>query len=142
MLKNNKIYGFTLIEVIIALTIISIIIMGFTRVLSTALECRKMTEEKNTIVNWSGTIMEFMKTCNLEILEGQYTADDFPRLSRLETEYSNLNKVITGVKISVNKYTDENINENLYKITVYTKWMSGEKEKNYKLSSLVYQEGE
>jgi len=138
-LNNKQISGFTLVEVIFALLIICIVISGFSRFLYTNMQARYMVEDKNMITNCSQTIVEYIKSKNLQDYNGEYTISDFIDLEDLKNDYDGIDKLLTGVKVNINEYNDEYVSENLYCINITVKWKKKEKINTYELSTLIYQ---
>ncbi len=138
-MKNKNVSGFTLIEVIVALLIICIIITGFSRLVYKTMQLKNVAEDKTIIINWSQTIMEYIKNKNLAELNGEYISSDFPGLANLRDDYDGIEKLLAEVIIKINKYTDENISEGLYQINIIVKWKKEKKINIYKLSTLSFQ---
>lgn len=122
-IDNNK--GFTLIEVILGIIIISIIFTGFSRFMFTVIKARYISDNKNRISNWAQTIMEYLKTQKLE--SGEYNPSDFSRLKELKEEKMKLNIIIEREVITIEKFESYS---NLYQVNVDIKWGKGKKRRN------------
>ncbi len=139
-MKVNSKQGFTLIEVLLALVVICIVISGFSRLIYSNMKAKKLTNNKYIIMNWAQTVIEYMKTVNLEEYKGEYNVQDFPELLKYKVDFPGIDNLIRKVKIIINNYSEEDLGENLFQIDVCIEGQNNSRIKNYELSTLVYKD--
>ena len=127
-MKTNK--GFTLLEVLITLVIISSFILGVNKILYTIDKANLIAEEVFQIINYSQNIMEYLKSEGIELFEGEYQESDFIDSNSLELFRKGISEKMTifsNIKIEkLNKFSK--VEEELYlvNLSVYWKGLRGE----------------
>ena len=97
-MKNNK--GFSLLEIIITISLAGVVLAVMSRTIKTGLEVNNFLVDKNTAVNWTKSVLEAYK--NREVItEGvEDSNSDFIRnLEMLEKESLPKNYEMTRVEI-------------------------------------------
>ena len=136
-MKRNK--GFTLIEVLITLVIISSLVLGVNKFLYTIKKANIISEEIFQIINYSQNIMEYLKSENVELLEGEYQLNNFIDSKSLKLFKESISEnVITSSNINIeNIYNFSNLDKKLYLVKLSIYWQGLKGEKVYELNNYI-----
>ena len=134
-MKNNA--GFSLLEVIITISLAGVVLAVMSRTIKTGLEVHTFLADKNAAVNWTKSILEAYK--NKELLE-EGTADnssDFIRnLELLENEA--LPRDYEMTRVEVIPFEKDGVKyDGLYKLKVVVDFKCRDKEHQNEITALL-----
>jgi prepilin-type N-terminal cleavage/methylation domain-containing protein len=135
-LENNE--GFSLLEVIITISLAGVVLAVMSRTIKTGLEVQGFLADKNAAVNWTESVLEAYKNRD-HIQEGiEDSSNSFIRnLEILESESLPKNYEMTRVEII--PYLEDGIRyEGLYKLKIEVKFNCQNEEHQNELFSLLY----
>jgi len=130
-LKNN--HGFTLIEVMLSLILITIIASSFFALIGTVFKANHTIYYKDLAINWAQTVMEYFYRKNYILSSACYSYQDFEELNNVLD--NKLSQVLQDTIITINKYNDI---DGLFELNITVEWLDGLDIKEYKLSSFKY----
>lgn len=134
-MKNEL--GFSLLEIIISISLAGVVLAVMTRTIKTGLELQSFLGNKNAAINWSESVLEAYKN-KKNIKEGlEDSNSEFIRnLEILEAESLPKDYDMTEVKIS--PFVKDGIKyDGLYKIKIEVKFRCNSKERQNELLSLL-----
>lgn len=136
-MKTNK--GFTLIEVLITIVIIASLILGVNKVLYTIDKANIIAEEVFQIINYSQNILEYLKSKEVELFEGEYQLSNFIDSNSLGLFKESISEnVITSSNIKIEKINNfSNLHKNLYLVKLSVYWQGLRGEKVYELNNYI-----
>ncbi len=134
-MKNNA--GFSLLEVIITISLAGVVLAVMSRTIKTGLEVQSFLADKNAAVNWTESVLEAYK--NKAVLEEgiENSSSDFIKdLEILESK--SLPKNYEMTKVEVIPYIKDGIRyDGLYKLKIEVKFKCRNKEHQNELFSLL-----
>lgn len=135
---NNK--GFTLIEVLISLVIITLLILALNKVIYTVKKANINSENNFQASIYGQNIIEYLKSSNTTLSEGQFSPDEI-----LKGDIGDfIKKDIIAVKFStsiikVNKiYEKTDSRGELFQVEILIIWEGASNEKKYKIGTYIY----
>jgi prepilin-type N-terminal cleavage/methylation domain-containing protein len=134
-LKNNA--GFSLLEVIITISLAGVVLAVMSRTIKTGLEVQSFLADKNAAINWTESVLEAYKNKNV-IEEGiENSSSDFIKdLEILESE--SLPKNYEMTKVEIIPYIKDGIKyDGLYSLKIEVKFKCRDKEHQNELFSLL-----
>jgi len=138
--KNSR--GFSLLEVIISISLAGIVMTVFSRTIKTGLNVQTFLENKNSAVNFAESVIETLRKEKIDLQK--YTGDN--KLSAVRNikilEEAGLEKDIDAASLKVTPYrADGRIYSGLYKLKITVNYRCKNKEKKYHLITLLRNEG-
>ena len=134
-MKNNT--GFSLLEVIITITLAGAVLAVMSRTIKTGLEVQSFLGDKNAAVNWTESVLEAYK--NKSVLETgiENSSSNFIRnLEILENE--SLPKNYEMTKVEIIPFSKDGVNyDGLYRLKIEVKFKCRDKEHQNELFSLL-----
>jgi len=134
-LKNNA--GFSLLEVIITISLAGVVLAVMSRTIKTGLEVQSFLADKNAAINWTESVLEAYKNKNV-IEEGiENSSSDFIKdLEILESE--SLPKNYEMTKVEIIPYSKDGIKyDGLYSLKIEVQFKCRDKEQQNELFSLL-----
>lgn len=134
-MENNS--GFSLLEVIIAISLAGVVLAVMSRTIKTGLEVQSFLEDKNAAVNWTKSVLEAYKNKSL-IEEGVDDSSSIfiKNLEILEAE--SLPKNYKTTKVKITPYKKDGISyEGLYRLRVEVNFKCRDKEQHNEIVSLL-----
>jgi len=134
-LKNNA--GFSLLEVIITISLAGVVLAVMSRTIKTGLEVQSFLADKNAAINWTESVLEAYKNKNV-IEEGiENSSSDFIKdLEILESE--SLPKNYKMTKVEIIPYSKDGIKyDGLYSLKIEVQFKCRDKEQQNELFSLL-----
>lgn len=140
-MKNNR--GFSLLEVIISISLAGIVMAVFSRTIKTGLEVQAFLANKNSAVNFAESVIETLKKEEIDF-------EDYRGKNKLSAvkgvkvlEKAGLKKHIDTSTLSIVPYKENNIEYNgLYKLKLTVDYKCGDEKKKYKLITLLKNRGD
>ena len=134
-MKNNA--GFSLLEVIITISLAGAVLAVMSRTIKTGLEVHTFLADKNAAVSWTESVLEAYK--NKELLEEgvEDSGDDFIRnLELLESE--SLPRAYEMTRVEVIPYEKEGIRyDGLYQLKVEVDFKCRDREHHNEILALL-----
>ncbi|MGM0500073.1 MAG: type II secretion system protein [Bacillota bacterium] len=134
-MKNNK--GFSLLEVIITISLAGVVLAVMSRTIKTGLEVQSFLADKNAAVNWTESVLEAYKNRNV-LEEGiENSSSNFIRdLEILESE--SLPKNYEMTKVEIIPFSKDGVSyDGLYRLKIEVKFNCRDKEHQNELFSLL-----
>ena len=134
-MKNNA--GFSLLEVIITISLAGAVLAVMSRTIKTGLEVQAFLADENAALNWTESVLEAYK--NKELLEegvDDSSSDFIKKLELLEKESLPRNYQLTRVKVSPFE-KDGVIYDGLYKLNVEVEFKCKDKEHQNEIFALL-----
>ncbi|CCU79357.1 hypothetical protein HSACCH_01266 [Halanaerobium saccharolyticum subsp. saccharolyticum DSM 6643] len=134
-MKNNA--GFSLLEVIITISLAGVVLAVMSRTIKTGLEVQSFLADKNAAINWTESVLEAYKNKNV-IEEGiENSSSDFIKdLEILESE--SLPKNYEMTKVEIIPYSKDGIKyDGLYSLKIEVQFKCRDKEQQNELFSLL-----
>jgi len=134
-LKNNA--GFSLLEIIITISLAGVVLAVMSRTIKTGLEVQSFLADKNAAINWTESVLEAYKNKNV-IEEGiENSSSDFIKdLEILESE--SLPKNYEMTKVEIIPYSKDGIKyDGLYSLKIEVQFKCRDKEQQNELFSLL-----
>ena len=136
---NNK--GFTLIEVLVSLIIITVLILAINKTIYTVKKVNIISENNFQASIYAQNILEYLKSNNIRLDEGEFTPDEL--LSEEIKKYIQndiKNTKFDNSLVKINKiYENIDSGSKVFKIKLLVKWEGVSNEKNYKIGTYIYQ---
>ena len=138
-MKNSR--GFSLLEVIISISLAGIVMAVFSRTIKTGLDVQTLLENKNSAVNFAESVIETLKKEEIDLQK--YTGDN--KLSAVKNikimEKAGLKKEIDAASLKITPYSEDGrIYRGLYKLKLTVNYRCKNKEKKYHLITLLRNE--
>ena len=135
-MKNNA--GFSLLEVIITISLAGIVLAVMSKSIKTGLNVQSFINDKNAAVSWTESVLEAYKNRE-ELKEGVENGSSLfiRQLEILEKESLPKNYETTTVEISPYK-KDGILYEGLYKLKIRVDFNCQNKERHNEILSLLY----
>ena len=134
-MKNNA--GFSLLEVIITISLAGAVLAVMSRTIKTGLEVQAFLADENAALNWTESVLEAYK--NKELLEegvDDSSSDFIKKLELLEKESLPKNYQLTRVEIS--PFEKDGVKyDGLYKLKVEVKFKCQDKERQNEIFALL-----
>ena len=134
-MKNNA--GFSLLEVIITISLAGVVLAVMSRTIKTGLEVQSFLADKNAAINWTESVLEAYKNKSV-IEEGiENSSSDFIKdLEILESK--SLPKSYEMTKVEITPFIKDGISyDGLYKLKIEVKFKCRGKEQQNELFSLL-----
>lgn len=134
-MKNNA--GFSLLEVIITISLAGAVLAVMSRTIKTGLEVQAFLADENAALNWTESVLEAYK--NKEILEegvDDSSSDFIKHLELLEKESLPRNYQLT--RVEVKPFAKDGVKyDGLYKLKVEVNFKCQDKERQHEIFSLL-----
>lgn len=136
---NNK--GFTLIEILITLIIISALILSVNKVIYTVKKANIIAENNFQASIYAQNILEYLKSKNVKLSEGEFAAEelleeDIKYFLEENTKMSKFDNSIIKIK---SIYKNNELNTKIFEVEFLVIWKGVSDEQNYKISTFIYQ---
>ncbi|MFW5687037.1 MAG: type II secretion system protein [Halanaerobium sp.] len=134
-MKNNA--GFSLLEVIITISLAGAVLAVMSRTIKTGLEVQAFLADKNAAVNWTESVLEAYKNRELLTEGAEDSSSEFiKKLELLEKE--SLPRDYEMTRVEVIPYTKDGIKyDGLYKLKVEVDFKCRNKEHQHEVLSLL-----
>jgi len=134
-LKNNA--GFSLLEVIITISLAGVVMAVMSRTIKTGLEVNTFLVDKNAAVNWTESVLEAYK--NREILEEGVEDSSSNFIKNLELlESQSLPKNYETTRVEITPYEKDGIcYDGLYRLKIEVDFKCRDKEHQNEILSLL-----
>jgi prepilin-type N-terminal cleavage/methylation domain-containing protein len=135
-LKNER--GFSLLEIIITISLAGIVLAAMSRTIKTGLEIQGFLADKNAAVNWTESVLEEFKNKDIDLAGAvdQQSSTIVQHLEILEAEALPKDYKLTEVEITPYQQ-DGSIYSGLYRILIEVKYNCKNEEKRHELISLL-----
>jgi prepilin-type N-terminal cleavage/methylation domain-containing protein len=135
-LKNER--GFSLLEIIITISLAGIVLAAMSRTIKTGLEIQGFLADKNAAVNWTESILEEFKNKDID-LAGAVDQESSSLIEQLEIlEAEALPKDYELTEVEITPYQDGGtLYSGLYKIMIEVKYNCKNEEQKHELISLL-----
>ncbi|MGM0603312.1 MAG: type IV pilus modification PilV family protein [Bacillota bacterium] len=139
-MKNSK--GFSLLEVIISISLAGIVLAVFSRTIKTGLDVQTFLENKNSAVNFAESVLETLKKEDIDLQN--YTGEN--KLSAVKgvkiLEEAGLKKEIDAAALKITPYSkDGEVYRGLFKLKLTVDYKCRDKERQYELITLLRNKG-
>ncbi len=134
---NNK-SGFTLLEIVISISLAGVVLVSFSRTISTALDVRAFIEDSNQAANWGESVVNYLNTEQVELakLVGKSQSEIIILLAELEEIF--LNKQIEATVVEVKPYAEnETIYPGLYQVNINVNYSSKNISNDFVISTIL-----
>jgi prepilin-type N-terminal cleavage/methylation domain-containing protein len=134
-LKNNA--GFSLLEVIITISLAGVVLAVMSRTIKTGLEVQSFLADKNAAVNWTESVLEAYK--NKKVIKEGIEDSSSTFIKDLEIlENESLPKNYEMTRVDITPFIQDGIRyEGLYKLKIEVKFNCRDKEHQNELFSLL-----
>ena len=135
-LKNER--GFSLLEIIITISLTGIVLTAMSRTIKTGLNIHSFLRDKNSAVCWTESVLSAFKNKSSDIADnGQKAAEDIvQQLEILEAE--SLPKNYDMTKVEVVPYEDDGIiYSGLYQVMIEVNYSCKDRKKSHELIALL-----
>ncbi|MGM0547925.1 MAG: pilus assembly FimT family protein [Bacillota bacterium] len=134
-MKNNA--GFSLLEVVITISLAGIVLAVMSRTIKTGLEVQSFLADENAALNWTESVLEAYKNKeSLSLGIADSNSKFIKNLELLEKESLPKNYKLTKVKIS--PFIDNEIKyQGLYKLKVQVDYDCHNKERRHEIFTLL-----
>lgn len=134
-MENNS--GFSLLEVIIAISLTGVVLAVMSRTIKTGLEVQSFLEDKNAAISWTKSVLEAYKS--KDIIEEGFADSSSIFIKNLEIlEAESLPKNYKTTKVKIIPYKKDGISyDGLYKLRVEVNFKCKDKEHHNEIISLL-----
>ena len=135
-MKNKA--GFSLLEIIITISLAGIVLAVMSRTIKTGLEINSFLADKNAAVNWTESLLETFRSKDFELSDNQENIEQefIKQLQILENE--DLNKNYHLKRIEVSPYENKGVlYDGLYKLKVIVNYNCRDQERKHELITLL-----
>ncbi len=135
-MKNER--GFSLLEIIITISLAGIVLTAMSRTIKTGLEIQGFLADKNAAINWTESILEEFKNKDIDLAGAadQQSSSLVEQLEILEAEALPKDYELTELEITPYQH-DGILYSGLYKIKIEVKFNCKNEEKKHELISLL-----
>jgi len=136
---NNK--GFTLIEILITLIIISALILSVNKVIYTVKKANIIAENNFQASVYAQNILEYLKSKNAKLSEGEFAAEELleENIRNFLKKDTKINKFDNSLIKIKNIYDNNELSIKIFEVEFLVVWKGVSDEQNYKISTYVYQ---
>mgnify|MGYP000547706401 CR=1 FL=1 len=135
---NNR--GFTLIEVLISLVIITLLILALNKVIYTVKKANINSQNTFQASIYGQNIIEYLKSSSTNLNEGQFSPDELLKgdIGAFIKRDIVFVKFSTSI-IKINKiYEKTGSSGDLFQVEILIIWEGASNEKNYKIGTYIY----
>ncbi|MCC3143751.1 prepilin-type N-terminal cleavage/methylation domain-containing protein [Halanaerobium sp. Z-7514] len=135
-MKNEA--GFSLLEIIITISLAGIVLAVMSRTIKTGLEINSFLADKNDAVNWTESLLEAFRSKEFDLSDSEQKieAEFLKQLQILESE--ELQKNYELHKIELSPYENNGvIYEGLYKLKIIVNYNCRDRERKHELITLL-----
>ncbi|SFL08977.1 pilus assembly FimT family protein [Halanaerobium salsuginis] len=135
-MKNES--GFTLLEIIITISLAGIVLAVMSKTIKTGLDMQSFLNDRNAIISWSESVLAAYNNKD-DLAEGVANSNNSELIKKLEIlEQKSLPKSYQLTTVKIDNYQKDNITyAGLYKLKIDVDYKLKNKEQRYELISLL-----